>query len=503
MPVDYNAQARIAYLSWLSSSDVEEQAWVRTLREYAAGEHPLYITDRMQEFVGLKARDSEHPYAHNLCQLVIDAVTERLEVTGFEAAGDPPENPPANSLSVLAQGWWEANRMDAEQDVIYEAACRDGDTFLIVDWDVRENKPVWYQNDAYDGTQGVALHYDPSTGDALFAAKKWQIYDPYNKAMNGRTRMTLYFPDRVEKYISSIGNNTGIGGSQWEPFYDVQGEAWPIPWLDSAGQPLGIAAIAFENPGGSEISQLVPIQDMLNKADIDLIAATDVAGFRILWASGVPPQTDATTGDEKSITLSPGKMIRLTDPSAKLSSIEPIDPGLLIQSSKYWIESAAGITRTPQYLFQAIGADQPSGESLKQQEIGLVHKCQRRQKVWGNAWEDVIYLSAKLYDMYNAPAHIPAELQTQWEDAAMTESDDVIELRAAQTLQAYVAAGLPLEAGLQRVGWSEEDIEEAMASKQAESERQQVTLGAALARAQRQFDQNTPPTEGVGPNAGT
>jgi len=41
----------------------------------------------------------------------------------------------------------------------------------------------------------------------------------------------------------------------------------------------GCAVIGFTNPGGSELAQLMPIQDMLNKSDLDTIAASDAAGF--------------------------------------------------------------------------------------------------------------------------------------------------------------------------------------------------------------------------------
>ncbi|MFA4972556.1 MAG: hypothetical protein WC683_08065 [bacterium] len=493
--MDYNQQAQIAYLSFLANLDASEQEWVRTCRDYAEGNHPLYITERMKEFMGLKARNTVYPYAHNMCQLVIDCICERLSVEGWEAGneGDGAEN----DMAALAPSWWTANGMDTQQDNLYAAAARDASSYIIVDWDAGRGIPGWYQNDKYDGTQGVAVYTDPNTGAVVFAAKKWQVSDPYTGTNNGRTRMNLFFADRVEKYISAQGSNRGVAGTQWEPFQDVGDTVWPIPWRGRDGAPLGCAVVPFDMPGGSVLTPVIPIQDMLNKADLDLIATTDSAGFRILWAAGMTPSIDSSTGEEKAVNVGPGYMMRFTDPAGKLGALDPVDPALMIRSCHYWIESAAGITRVPQYLLQMAGADQPSGESLKQQEVGLVARATRCQEVFGAAWQQVMALSARLYDVYNPP-HIPREIAPMWKDASLAEPGGVIRQREAETLQAYVQAGMPLEAALKELGWDDERIAEVMDAKKRESEAQQVTLGAAMARAQRHLDQNQPPTPGLG-----
>lgn len=495
MPTDYTQQAQIAYLSFLANLDASEQEWVRTCRDYAEGSHPLYLTERMKEFMGLKARNAVYPFAHNLCQLVIDCICERLSVERWEAEdeGDGVEN----DLATLAAAWWLANGMDTQQDNLYTAAARDGSAYMIVEWDVLAGVPRWYQNEAYDGTQGVAVYTDPNTGAVVFAAKKWQVSDPYTGVNNGRTRMNLFFADRVEKYISAKGANSGVAGTQWEQFWDVESEPWPIPWRGRDGAPLGCAVVPFDMPGGSVLSPVIPIQDMLNKADLDLIAATDTAGFRILWAAGMTPSIDSSTGEEKAVSVGPGHMMRFTDPAGKLGALDPVDPALMIRSCHYWIESAAGITRVPQYLLQMAGADQPSGESLKQQEVGLVARATRAQEVFGAAWQEVMSLSARLYDVYNPP-HIPRAIVPAWKEAGLPEQDDVVKQREATTLQAYVQAGLPLESALHELGWDDERIAAAMDAKKKEAEAQQVTLGAAMARAQRDLDQNQPPTPGLG-----
>jgi len=463
-------EVRLSYLAWLAVEDAAEELYIRTARDYADGRHPTYLTNRQREFLGLKSKDQNHPYAHNLCQLVIDSVVERLEVIGFEEEGVAE-----SELTAMAVSWWEQNRMDAYQDTIYEASCRDGEAFIIVDWDAARQCPTWTLNLANDGTQGVKLHRDPSTDNVLFASKRWQVYNPADRTNNGRTRMNLYHPDRVEKYISG-GNSTirGYLGDQivntmWAEYRDAEKEPWPVPWVRADGQPLGCAVIGFTNPGGSELAQLMPIQDMLNKSDLDTIAASDAAGFRMLYVAGMEAQI-GDDGKEKPLSVGPGRVIRMSSPDAKLGAIEPVDLTRMIAGSKYWIESAAGITRTPQYLFQAQGADQPSGESLKQQEIGLVNKCRRRQRVWGNSWEDVIYLSRNLHNLYAQPKMDPeSRLQTQWVDIQPNDpmAEAAQKKAEAEAALLRIQAGASKEAVLAELGYTQEQITEMAADTEA------------------------------------
>jgi len=483
--------AELAYLRWLAQEDSAEQLWVRTLREYAGGQQPTYLTTRQQQFVGLKAKDANHLYAHNLCQLVIEAVVDRLVVRGFS----PLEDTGAAAADVAMQ-WWDANRGDALQIETHEAALRDEEAYIIVEWLEGEGRPAWRLNTRYDGTQGVKLHRDAVTGELLYASKRWQEYDPEqpNKP-TGRTRLTMYFPNQVERWVSAKpgeGIRVRAGGVEsellWRPYVDASGDPWPIPWVDARGQPLGLAVAPFLNPGGAEIAQVMPAQDMLNKNDLDLIAAADQAGWRILWINGVPKVYDSD-GDEISLTVGPGQLLRFDAPDASLNAIEPVDITRLIQGSYYWIESIAGISRTPQHLLRAPGADQPSGQSLLARELGLISKVERKQVVFGNAWEDVLALSFRLAATkgqdYGAP-----RLSTEWKEARI--EDPAVELAQMEIKKRL---GVPDEQIFTELGYTPEQI--AMFKTMLEEQAQrQTNIGAALLTA---FDRG----QGTANNGGT
>jgi len=363
---------------------------------------------------------------------------------------------------------------------LHEAACVDKEAFVIVSWPEGATYPQWHVNGKFDGTAGVKMHRDPSTGEPTFASKRWQEWDPAKpNEVGSNTRMTIYHPDIIERYISRPGmfQKIKIGNVEhvvnWAPY----GEPWPLWWTDTGeedGEPIGLAVISWVNPGGSEIDDVIPLQDALNKGDLDLLAAQDVSGFRILWASGVQPNLDSS-GNETSITLKPAELLRLSDPAARLNAIDPADLEKMIRASKYWIESTAGVSRTPQYLFEALGADQPSGESLKQREVGLISKVERKQRVFGNAWEDLIYTSARLWNR-----HMPGDsveitpLQAQWSDPSTQNEKEMLE--AAQMKSAL---GVPDAEIFSELGYDQAQIERFITEKQRRQE-ERDNIGAKL-----------------------
>lgn len=508
MPISVSDEVRLSYLRALFMDDKADYQWVNTLREYFDGKQPVHLTARQLEFIGLKSKDPLYPYAHNLCRLVVSAVIERLDVTGFidkaefdpasppepkptepdyDTEGNPlePEQELPSIFSQILMEWWERNRMDAEEDNLYESACRDGEAYIIVDWNAEELVPRWTLNFKFDGTQGIKIHRDPDTNVVVYASKTWVTQDAERYGKLGLVRRTLYFTDRVEKYIQSTGPKSDFPFINMDMWTDAPGEPWPIPWEDEEKKPLGCAVIPFENPGSSELADIIPPQDMLNKSDLDAMASEDFSGFRILWVSGVSKEIDPTTGAEKLLPIVLGTILRMDNPAAKMGSVEPVDPSLIIGASKYWIETIAGLSRTPQYLFQALGAEQPSGESLRMQEVGLVAKVERKQKVFGNSWEDIAYMSLKLWNKWRPADKIDrVRLQTQWKDPRSQNQKELMETsKGKKELQ------VPLEQIWSELGYTPDQIADFMVKLKMAQEQERLNMAQLALESLRESDQ--------------
>lgn len=70
-----------------------------------------------------------------------------------------------------------------------------------------------------------------------------------------------------------------------------------------------------------------------------------------------------------------------------------------------------------------------------------------------------------------------------WAEAATVQPRTQAEIR-----QIGVAAGIPLTTILRDEGWTEEELQQLEADKDAESQRNQATLAAAMASAQQRFN---------------
>src|ERR1700752_1891197 len=122
---DINDRARSAVRRWLNGSstmlDPEErkaQNLILLARQYYDGDQPVFMTDRQEAW--LKQHGSDVQFTVNHCPTVVDAVVERLQVTGFTMVDD--------ELAKTNWEWWKAMRMDNTQNETHKWAVRDGET---------------------------------------------------------------------------------------------------------------------------------------------------------------------------------------------------------------------------------------------------------------------------------------------------------------------------------------------------------------------------------------
>lgn len=458
---------RLAWLESLAEDDLGWQQAVGEYRDYYAGDHEVQLTERQMEFLG---RASAGKFRLNQCPVVVESLIERLALTGFEEIGAGGQGPgggeettaTATGLTDFAAAVWEANRMDAGQEEIYRQAGIDQRTFVVLDIDAG-GLITLNHNDAYmcgkaggDG-EGVKLHYANSKrrGKPLFATKRWAVTTGQDAGY--RRYFNVYYPDRIERYYQDDREtNRKMDQAGWRRLIETSGPlagVWPQPWVDATGQPLGLPVVEFSNGRASELHEAVPLQRALNKSVIDLIAAADQAGFGILFAAGWAPTSDGkpivldsggrSLSNNKPLTLESGAILYTTNPEGTLTRVAGDDLSKLIAVVDRHILSIAQVTRTPITNFQLFGQI-PGADTQKQLDQGLVAKAQSRQRSYGNAWEDVVYLArriatgAPMYQAgqvvgYGLPAYEGYRLETEtrvsalWKDAVIRNEKEHLE----------------------------------------------------------------------------
>jgi len=506
---------RLAYLVNLAEGQLEEQARILEYRDYYDGDHETLLNERQKEFLG---HGQANKFRLNQCPVVVDSLVDRLSLTGFEeiAASVEPgqaedealaEAAPAAGFTEFTQRIWEINRMDAAQEELYRQAAIDHRTYIILDIDRETGEISLNHNDAFTAgkaggeDEGVKLHFATARrrGRPMFATKRWAVKQGEDAGY--RRYFVIYYPDRIERYYQDDRERDGgrLGEIGWKPDVPRQGPmkgVWPTPWIDVEGKPLGIPVVEFLNGRHSELHEIVPLQRALNKAVVDLIAAADQAGFGILFASGWAPTSDGKaivmddrgniTSNNQPMTMEPGVTFYTTNPNGTLQRVMGDDLTRLIQVVDRHILSIAQVSRTSITNFQLFGQI-PAEGTQRQLDSGLVAKAKSRQRSYGNAWEDVMYLARRialgapvfeggelrghglpLYESYQL--NFETRLSALWQDAEVHNEKELLE-----TLALKKALGVPREQLYLEMGY---DQEQAL-QWAAEAEARRVSMLAA------------------------
>lgn len=476
------------HMQAIVSRQEDAAARVRALREYYDGNHPVYLTQRQQEFIGDLLSEGKFDFAHNTVRSVIDTLRERLNVSGFSINGvDTDEAPdaPEAQLAALFWQWWQENRFDAQQIRLHRRAIRDGLSYVMVSYDKENQRPLFTLHQVDDGTTGITCHRDPENPDViLYMCKYWYTYNPLKPGETGTQRKNVYLPGEVRKYIMGKTDWLRMDGSE-APL--EEGDArWPLPWVDRDNVPLGISIIEFENPGGSEVAQIIGLQDALNKSWLDLIAAADASGFPILVNEEEPatsllgPDDDDDIDGDDELFVAPGRMIETT---GHIHRIEGANLEQLINVIHLIVETIAGISRTPQYYLRPAD-DNSSGEALKQRDSGLVKRAEERQLIFGQAWADVIQMAYKVQQAFG-PGQLPEvpemKVTTLW-DSAETRDDK----SNAETAQIHKALSVPDEEIWAMLGYDPQQIAKWKATKRSDDAVKLAQVAQTITNAQRQ-----------------
>jgi hypothetical protein len=393
-------------LADLVKSQQEKEERIEMYRLYYNGIQDTQLSDRQADFLALPRNDNAE-FNANVCPIPVDSLAERLEVTGFDAGDD----------STVYDGWWDDNDMDGEQNIVHTAALRDAESYIIVEWDAENNRPIYTFELARVGASGVSVHRNPANRkEVLFASKRWIETAAKNGSASKDVlrRLNIYLPDRIEKFqpISAAKD----GGELWEAFIPEvvpEGEQTPVKlpseilpkteagvvWHTTTGtadgEPLGVQVFEFQHNaqgfdgGRSELADVIPLQNLLNKALIDLVAVADTNGFPILLALGDPGV---------DLELEIGALLGFAK-DVKVERVPIADLKKLIEMVDFVTMMVARVTRTPLSFFQTTGQVSSEG-TQKQQEAGLVSRAKKAQTAFGNVWEQVMEMSRKMHNAF-------------------------------------------------------------------------------------------------------
>lgn len=404
-------------------------------------------------------------FAYNRCSTVVDAIADRLQLLGFDLEGnvqtaaeaggtaDPNADAATDPVKIALETIWNYNRMDKRQGDLHTEVLTTGDGYLIVwpeqDLTTGEFIPRFFVNKAGQ----VFLKLDEETKRKQFAVKAWRIVGGLK---DGFWRVTFYYPDRIEKYITRAKKDAlSKKTDDYEPYVPemenplAELEPWPI------ANPFGeVPVFWFANNapegeyGRSELRDVIPLQDALNKSCMDLMVAMEYGAFRQRWVTGMGFGTPGADGKVSSpFRTGPGE-VWSGPQGANFGDFESSDLTKFIEVQDSYDGKISNVARIPKHWL-TVATEPPSGESYKVAEGPFVKKLKDRMIDLGNPHEDAARFALKTMGFVDV-----LNLSARWAPAELRDEKELADVSAAKA-----ALNVPDEQLWKELGYTEAEIE--------------------------------------------
>ena len=356
---------------------------------YYRGVQPLAYLD---PDIRKALRGRLQPVVINWPRIVVEAIGDRLDVTGFRSAARPQA---AEDL----WGLWQANGLDEKSQQAHSDALIFGRSYVLVWAGADPRVPTV----SIESPLQVIHETDPSTGATVAALKRWRDLDNYGRAI-------LFTPEAVVQYRSRNPHPDSYPATAIDADYEVV--------LEEAN-PLGLVPVVplVNRPrpltprGESELADAMPIADAINKCATDLMVSAEYHAQPRRWVTGFGSSTPGGR-------LSPDDLDRLREDvkshweQARASKVWISDtadtkfgqfPEAMLDNfigaiRMFTLQLSAVAGLPPHYVALSAESNPASADAIRSAEASLVHRARRRQRTWGGSWEDAMRIALAIRD---------------------------------------------------------------------------------------------------------
>lgn len=391
--------------------------------------------------------------ASNLPRLSVTALAERLRITGF------------SDTKLWAD--WLGNDMDQLSGVAHREALLLGDSFVIVWADLAGRPSI-----TIESAKQIAVLRDPGTREIIAAVKRWET--------ETTTEAVLYLPNEITRYSANhVGATLG---------FEV---------VNTVANPLGVVPIVdlrnsdriLDDYGASEIEDMMPLVDGLNKSLADMMVTSEFVGRPRRWATGIeleerpvidsdgnPVMEDGQPVFEVINPIPEGNRAMIAEqPEAKFGQLAAADLGGYSESVNVLLGQIMAVSTLPAH-YVGIFTDNPaSADALRASEASLTARAEARQQTFGRAWERVAKLVVAIRDGIDLAK--VENIAVKWADAA-TRS---VAQEADATVKLFQAGLLPRDYALKKIGFTDSEIAEIRSATPAPAQPAIATDKAVMA----------------------
>lgn len=356
-------------------------------KNYYDGIQPLMLPAKLKNIL-----QSDYGILANYCVGVVDAPVAKLKIKSIQC-----DNP---DVAKFIKTQFKKNRMDSKIANLHRGTLIKGDGFISV-WPyfTKDNKPVRYDITIIRPEEIFPFYSSDDERSLEYVVRQWV---GWNSELNRpQAYKWIYFPDRIERYISN-SNNITVNMPQsmllnlynaWTP-YDPDGLGTIIK------NPYGIIPIihfrnkAYDCPfGSSSLENVIPIQDAINKTLVDLMRIVDLQAFSQRIITGIDQESiPKDSSGERKLKAGPDENWVFADSEAKVTELRPTDLKGLLDTLDKLIEQVCSVSKTPKMQFNDQKGNASSGFALAKMEAPLIEKCEELQVSFSNGYEDLINL---------------------------------------------------------------------------------------------------------------
>ncbi|MGC4960079.1 phage portal protein [Gordonia sp. DT101] len=414
------------------------------LDRYYRGEQPLsFLAPEARKALG----DRFGRIASNLCRLSVTSIAERLRVTGFTGA------------EVWAD--WIRNDLDQLAPVAHRDSLLLGSSYVVV-WADQTGRPQVSVESAHQ----MSAVCDPGTRQIVAACKRWTT--------DTTTEATIFEADKITRLRA---NNTGATTAGFSTLEVLDNPLGVVPVVRLANTDRIVDPRPGVHVGVSEIDDMIPLVDGLNKTLADMMVASEYTARPRRWATGVElveePKLDNDgepvldeDGEPVLEEVNPfpegHRMMIDENDSAKFGQLEASSLAGYQTAVQVLLEQIMAVSALPAHYVGITSANPASADAMRAAEAALTARAESKQAMFGRAWEQVARLIVAVRD--GGDPH-DVEATVQWADPSTRsiaqEADAVVKL--------HQAGLLPADYALKRLGYSEPEIIEIRAARRIEA----------------------------------
>lgn len=416
MSVDFEAMCR----------DLDAAQVKAGLRDaYYAGSQPLsFMAPEAREAL----KDRLRSMVVNVPRLVVDSLSERLQVSGFTLGGQP-----------MPRVWeaWEGSGFEESHGLVHTEALILGSSFVL----------AWADSDgaatlSVESARECAVRRDPLTREPVVGIKRWIDSDAR------RARLLVFEPHQVRSFVSAAeipagGMAPNTGWNQTATMPNPLGVVPLVPFVNRArllGEPF------------SEIDTVSDLADALNKIMTDLLVSSEFYARPRRWATGMQIEIDENGNAENPFTDSPSRVWTSEQAETKFGQFPQADLSSFETATEMVLRQVGMLSALPPHYLSSRSTQPTSADAIRSSEASLVSKAYQRQRAFTQSWARV----AALVEAIETGGALPKRVQVQW---ASPETRTVGQ--QADAASKLVSSGIiPVEQAQADLGYSQEQRQE-------------------------------------------